>query len=477
MNTAKQLSARERINALLDDNSFVEIGALVTKRNTDFNLNQKEIPSDGVITGYGIIDGNPVYVYSQDSSAGNGTIGEMHAKKITALYDLALKVGAPVIGLIDSAGLRLQEATDALNGLGEIYQKQAMASGIIPQITAILGPCGGGLAVLGALSDFSFMTESSGKLFVNSPNALKKNFTAKCDTTSAKFQAEAGNIDFVLEDEEAVIEAVRNLITLLPASFEDDASYDECYDDLNRLVPEEVFTDKDTSRILKEISDDTYFLEVKEEYAREMVTGFLRLNGMTVGAVANRRAVKSEEGELLFEHDGTLTTEGCLKAEKFVRFCDAFHIPVLSLTDTEGFQTEVSEEASIARAVAKLTFAFSSATVPKVNLITGKAYGSAYLAMNSKHIGADMVFALNTACIGMMEENEAVSIIYDKEEVDLKEKALEYKELQASAMSAAKRGYVDAVIEENSVRKHLIYAFEMLFTKSIPAGSGKHGTV
>lgn len=477
MNTAKQLSARERINALLDDNSFVEIGALVTKRNTDFNLCQQEIPSDGVITGYGIIDGNPVYVYSQDSSAGNGTIGEMHAKKIVALYDLALKVGAPVIGLIDSAGLRLQEATDALSGLGEIYQKQVMASGVIPQVTAILGPCGGGLAVLSALSDFSFMTEENSRLFINSPNALKKNFTAKCDTASARFQEEAGNTDFVLEDEAEVLEAVRSLIMLLPASFEDDASYEECYDNLNRLIPEEVFLEKDTSRILKEIADDKYFFEIKAGHAREMVTGFLRLNGMTVGAVANRRAVYGEEGEVLFENDGTLTADGCLKAEKLVRFCDAFHIPVLSITDAKGFRAELSEEASIARAAAKLTYAFSSAVVPKVNLIVGEAYGSAYLAMNSKHIGADMVFALHKASIGMMEENEAVSIIYDKEAVDLKEKAEEYKELQASALSAARRGYVDAVIEGTSVRKHLIYAFEMLFTKSVPAGNGKHGTV
>lgn len=477
MNTAKQLSARERINALLDDNSFVEIGALVTKRSTDFNLSQKEISSDGVITGYGIIDGNPVYVYSQDSTAAGGTIGEMHAKKIIAVYDLALKVGAPVIGLIDSAGLRLQEATDALNGLGEIYRKQTMASGVIPQITAILGPCGGGLAVLGALSDFSFMTESGSKLFVNSPNALKKNFTAKCDTASAKYQAQAGNIDFMAESEEEVFERIRKLISLLPASFEDDASFDECYDDLNRLIPEAVLKQKDTSLLLREISDDRSFLETKPEYAREMVTGFLRLNGMTVGAVANRRGVLDEEGQSLFEHDGTLTAKGCKKASRFIRFCDAFHIPVLSVTDAEGFKAEVSEEALLAGEAAALTYAFASATVPKVNLIVGKAFGSAYLTMNSKHIGADMVFALEKASIGMMDENEAVNIIYDGEETDLKDKAKEYRELQSSAMSAAKRGYVDAIIEDTSVRKHLIYAFEMLFTKSVHAPGGKHGTV
>jgi acetyl-CoA carboxylase carboxyltransferase component len=477
MNTAKQLSARERITALLDDNSFVEIGALVTKRNTDFNLSQMEISSDGVITGYGVIDGNPVYVYSQDSTAGSGTIGEMHAKKITAVYDLALKVGAPVIGIIDSAGLRLQEATDALNGLGEIYQKQTMASGVIPQITAILGPCGGGLAVLSALSDFSFMTENNAQLFVNSPNALKQNFTAKCDTAAARFQAQAGNIDFVVKDEAALLESIRNLIVLLPANNEDDASYDECLDDLNRLIPEAVFDNKDTSHILTEISDDNYFVEIKKEHAKEMVTGFIRLNGVTIGAVANRRAWAEDSGVLSAEHDGTLTAEGCLKAERFIRFCDSFGIPLLSLTDVEGYKAELNQETIIAAAAAKLTYAFASATVAKVNLIIGKAFGSAYVTMNSRHIGADMVFALSSASIGMMDENQAVSIIYEGEEVDLKEKAKEYKDLQSNAVSAARRGYVDAIIDRAASRKHLIYAFEMLFTKSVHASSKKHGTV
>ena len=477
MNTTLKLSARDRINTLLDNNSFVELGALVTRRSTDFNLSQQEIPSDGVITGYGVIDGNLVYVYSQDRTALNGSIGEMHAKKISHIYDLALKVGAPVIGLIDSSGLRLQEATDALNGFGEIYQKQAMASGVIPQITAVLGTCGGGLAVLTSLSDFSFMTKDSGKLFVNSPNTIDGNFKEKSDTSSADFQSKAGNVDFVLEDDIAVLDKIRELVTILPSNNEDDASYDECNDDLNRLVPSFTQVLADSALCLKEISDEGFFLEIKEEYAKEMVTGFIRLNGMTVGAIANRTKILDSEGKELEVFDGTLTTKGCYKAEKFIQICDSYNIPILSFTNVLGFRATIEEEGSIAMATAKLTYAFTNATVPKVNVILGKAYGSAYVAMNSKHIGADLVFALDTAQIGMMDSKIAAEIIYSKETVDINEKAIQYNELQSSANAAAKRGYVDAIIDGTSTRKHLIYAYEMLFTKRENRPSKKHGTI
>ena len=233
-NTAQTLAGK-RIEALLDENSFVEIGALVTARSTDFNLQQKETPSDGVITGYGVIDGNLVYVYSQDASVLHGTLGEMHAKKITKLYDLALKMGAPVIGLVDCAGLRLQEATDALNGFGEIYRAQALASGVVPQITAVFGTCGGGLAVIPGLTDFTFMEESKAKLFVNSPNAIEGNEVSRCDSASAKFQSEETGLVDVVADEAGVLSQIRQLVAMLPANNEDDASYEECLDDLNRV--------------------------------------------------------------------------------------------------------------------------------------------------------------------------------------------------------------------------------------------------
>jgi acetyl-CoA carboxylase carboxyltransferase component len=474
MNTTSKMSARERINLLLDENSFVEVGALVTRRNTDFNLKLKQIPSDGVITGYGVIDGNLVYVYSQDKAALNGTIGEMHAKKIAHIYDLALKVGAPVIGLIDSAGLRLQEATDALHGFGKIYFKQTMASGVIPQITAVFGNCGGGLAVLTSLSDFAFMTKDA-KLFINSPNAIEGNFMAKNDTSSSEFQSKSGTVDFVLEDDAAVINSIRDLIVIIPSNNEDDASYDECNDDLNRLVPEIVSGLGNAANVLTAISDDNYFIEIKADYAREMITGFIRLNGMTIGAVANRAEIS--DGGNAVTSDGMLTTKGCYKAEKFIQFCDAFHIPVLSLTDVVGFKAEIEEESTIAHASAKLTYAFSSATVPKVNVVIKKAYGSAYLVMNSKHIGADFVFALEGAEIGMMDAKSAARIIAEDDTADLEEIASEYDKLQSSAEGAARRGYVDAIIEPDSLRKHLIYAFEMLFTKREKRPARKHGSL
>ncbi len=477
MSTTAQLSARERINSLLDDNSFVEVGALVTRRSTDFNLQQKEIPADGVITGYGVIDGNLVYVYCQDKSALNGTIGEMHAKKIAHIYDMALKVGAPVIGIIDCAGLRLQEATDALNGFGEIYLKQTLASGVIPQITAVLGTCGGGAAVLTSLSDFSFIAKNGAKLFVNSPNAIEGNYTSKLDTAAPAFQAESGTVDFVLEDDASVLAGIRELISILPSNNEDDDSYDECNDDLNRLVPGLSASIADSAVALREISDNNFFLEVKADYAKEMVTGFIRLNGMTVGAVANRTEVLDEQGKAVQKFDGSLTTAGCYKAEKFVKICDAYNIPVLTLTNVTGYKATVNEEKSIGIATAKLTYAFANATVAKVNVITGKAYGSAYLTMNSKHIGADLVFAIEGAEIGMMDSKLAAQIMYEAEPAVIDAKASEYAELQSSAVAAAKRGYVDSIIDAASTRKHLIYAYEMLFTKRESRPSKKHGTV
>lgn len=477
MNTTAQLSARDRINSLFDDSSFVEVGALITKRSTDFNLQMKEIPADGVITGYGIIDGNLVYVYCQDSTALNGTIGEMHAKKIAHIYDLALKVGAPVIGIIDCAGLRLQEATDALHGFGEIFLKQTLASGVIPQITAVLGTCGGGSAVLSSLSDFSFISKNTGKLFVNSPNTIEGNFTAKCDTAAADYKATTGTIDFIFDNEETVLAKIRELVMILPSSNEDDASYDECNDDLNRLITDFNSYKNDTAMALRNISDDNYFLETKAEYAKEMVTGFIRLNGMTIGAVANRTEILDEEGKVTQTFDGTLTTAGCNKAIKFVDFCDAFNIPILTLTNVSGYKATMEEERTISSASAKLTYSFANATVPKVNVIIGKAYGSAYITMNSKHIGADMVFALDGAEIGMMDAKSAAQIMYADNATDIDAKAAEYRALQSSAEAAAKRGYVDSIIDIESTRKHLIYAYEMLFTKRESRPKKKHGTV
>ncbi|MBR3762897.1 MAG: carboxyl transferase [Lachnospiraceae bacterium] len=472
-NTSK---ASERIHALLDDNSFVEIGALVTARATDFNLAENQTPSDGVVTGYGVIDGNLVYVYSQDASVLNGSVGEMHAKKITKLYDLASKTGAPVIGLIDSTGLRLQEATDALNAFGEIYMKQTLASGVIPQITAIFGNCGGGLAIIPTLTDFTFMEAKNAKLFVNAPNALDGNTVAKCDSASADFHAsESGIVDVVAEEAE-LLTKIRELVMMLPGNYEEEA-LDECVDDLNRACDALVNCKGDTAIALSQISDCGAFFEIKEKYAPEMVTAFIKLNGMTVGAVANRTEIYDAEGNVT-KKDAVLTIKGCYKAADFVRFCDAFNIPVLTLTNVKGYEATIGSEKGIATAVAKLTHAFADATVPKVNVVIGDAFGSAYVAMNSKAIGADIVMAWPDAQIGAMDATLAAKIMYDGKDADtIKAKASEYKALQTSVQSAARRGYVDHIVEPADTRKYVIGAFEMLYSKVENRPDKKHGTV
>ena len=509
--------ASQRITALLDENSFVEIGAKVTARATDFNLKQTKTPSDGVITGYGVIDGNLVYVYSQDASVLGGSVGEMHARKIAGLYDLASKTGAPVIGLIDSTGLRLQEATDALNGFGEIYRKQALASGVIPQITAVFGSCGGGLALIPGLTDFTFMESKKAKLFVNSPNAMEGSWTEKDDTSSAKFQSEeVGNVDVVAEEAE-LITKIRDLVSLLPVNNEDDLSYmdceeaglvdfvgteeeilsqirelvcmipgnneendayGECEDDLNRDIADAAGYNGDTTIVLSMLADDQNFVEVKSAYGKDMVTGFLRLNGETVGAVANRSRIYDEEGKETANFGEVLSAAGCEKAADFVNFCDAFSIPVLSLTDVAGYAASKCEEKKIAKAAAKLTYAFAGATVPKVNVVIGKAFGSAYTVMNSKAIGADITYAWPDAKIGTMDAKLAAKIICDGQDAAAIDAcAAEYEALQTSAESAAQRGYVDQIIEAADTRKYVIGAFEMLFTKREDGPVRKHGTV
>lgn len=475
---ATENSASRRIATLLDEGSFVEIGGAVTARSTTFNLQEKAAPSDGVITGYGVIGGNLVYVYSQDADVLGGALGEMHAKKIARIYDMAMKMGAPVIGLIDCAGLRLQEATDALEAFGSLYHKQALASGVIPQVTAIFGMCGGGLAVVPGLTDFTFMEAKDGKLFVNSPNALEGNEISKCNTASAEYQSKTAGLVDGIGAEAEILGQIRDLVCMLPANNEDDMSYEECTDDLNRICADIANASEDTAIALAQIADNQILVETKKDYAKEMVTGFIRLNGMTVGVVANRSKVYNAEAEVEAEFDSVLTVDGCKKATDFVNFCDAFSIPVLTLTNVTGFAATVESEKNMASAVAKLTYAFANATVPKVNVIVGKAFGSAYVSMNSKSIGADLVYAWPTAEIGMMDAKLAAQIMYaDADAETLNEKAAEYKELQSSPNSAAARGYVDAIIEPADTRKYVIGAFEMLFTKREDRPAKKHGTV
>ena len=426
MSSSNDSLAMQRITKLVDENSFMEIGSLVTARNTDFNLADTDTPSDGVITGYGLIDGNLVYVYSQDASVLNGTIGEMHAKKIANVYDMAMKMGAPVIGFIDCAGMRLQESVDALDGFGRIYAKEIEASGVIPQISAVFGNCGGGLAVVPALS---------------------------------------GCVDYAGTEDE-ILAQIRELVSMLPLNNEGDVYTEECEDDLNRACASMDVMKGDARYLLSEISDGHAFFETKADYAKNMVTGFIKLNGMTVGAVANCTEIHDEEGKT-----------GCEKASEFIRFCDAFEIPVLSITNVTGFKACMCAEKGLAKALAHMTSAFASATCPKVNLIAGDAFGSAYVTMNSKSIGADLVYAWPETKIGMMDAELAAKIMYADASADvLAEKAKEYEKLQSNVVTAARRGYVDLIIEPADTRKYLVAAFEMLYTKCVCTPDKKHGT-
>ncbi|MCR5338245.1 MAG: carboxyl transferase [Lachnospiraceae bacterium] len=470
-------SARQRITSLLDDSSFVEIGAGVTARATDFDLKPSQALSDGVITGYGSIEGNPVYVYSQDVSVLGGSVGEMHAKKIAHLYNLAMKTGAPVIGLLDSAGMRLQEGTDALAAFGKIYRKMSQASGVIPQITAVFGSCGGGLAVLTGLSDFTFIEEKSGKLFVSSPNAISGNYTEKLDTASADFQSkESGLADFVCSADE-IYDQMRALVTMLPLNNEDE-KLEECEDDLNRPAAGMASFAGDTAAALAQIADNNDFVEVGSAYAPYMVTGLMRLNGQTVGAIANRAEILDENGKAKEKFETKLRPAGCRKAVTFISFCDAFNIPIVTLTNVDGFGACIECEKKMGRAVAGLTFAFASASVPKVNVVVGKALGTAAIAMNSGSIGCDVTYAWPNAEIGTMNAKDAAKILYDGQAADvISQKASEYAELQNGAKSAAARGYVDSIIDPDETRKYVISALDMMYAKHVNAPAKKHGTV
>ena len=466
--------ARQRIQSLLDANSFVEIGALVKARATDFNMAAARESSDGVITGYGLIDGRLVYVYSQDADVLGGSIGEMHAKKIVSLYNLALRTGAPVIGMIDSSGLRLQEGIDALEAFGEIYAKQAQASGIIPQISAIFGNCGGGLALFPAMTDFTLM-EKDASLFVNSPNALAGNREEVNNTAAADKKAAAGDVDFVGTEEE-IFAQIRYLAGMLPSNNEDDASA-ECMDDLNRVCASAAAFVEDPCAAMTEIADGGVVFETKKGFAKEMFTCIATLGGNTVGIAANRGCAYDENGEKAEEFGNALTTAGCAKAAALVRFCDAFDIPVITLTNASGFAQCACEENTVASAAAGLAAAFAGATVPKINVITKRAGGSAYAVMNSKALGADLTFAYTDASVGILEGKYAASVLCDGSADEVKAAAKAYDELQNSTDAAAARGVVDQIIAPEDVRKYLIGAVEMLYSKREALPSRKHASI
>lgn len=451
-------SPRERINALLDDNSFVEIGAFIKSRSTAFNMENQDTFTDAVICGYGTIKGQLIYVYSQDETVMNGTIGEMHASKIIKAYDEAIKVGAPIIGFLSTSGARIQEGLDVLDCYGKIYMKASKAQGVIPQIAIISGKCQGGAAVFAGLADFVYLYKDKAEMFLNSPNTIDKNVTIK-DIADSDVHTKKTGIAQYSGSEAEVIEQVRTLIPYLPASSKSKAPGYYCEDDLNRVSPElnEIdFENVDVISIIAAIADGGEYLEIAPNFGTTITEGFIRLDGFSIGVIAN-----TEVG---------LDYNSMKKGAKFVNFCNKFGIPVLTLTNVEHFISTVqTEQNGIVGVTSEFVEAFVKADVPKVNVILNNAFGSAYVAMNSKHIGADVVYAWPTANISVMPTQSAINIMYDKELKDgtlygdeYTKIAEQYEAQNSEAYAAAARGYIDDIIEPAETRKRVLAAFDML---------------
>ncbi|MAP01917.1 MAG: methylmalonyl-CoA carboxyltransferase [Flavobacteriales bacterium] len=480
-----KLSARERIELLLDDNSFEEIGGLVTHRSVNFGLDKKKFLGDGVVTGYGLVNGRLTYVFSQDFTVLGGSLAEAHAEKICKIMDLALKNGAPLIGLNDSGGARIQEGVVSLGGYADIFYKNTLSSGVIPQISAIMGPCAGGAVYSPALTDFILMVENTSYMFVTGPGVVK---TVTNEEVSSEelggaqtHSTKSGVTHFAVENELQAINHLKRLLSYIPQNCEEmpsNISYDftdESRANLNNIIPENPNQPYDIRSVIDEVVDKDSFFEVHRNYAENIVVGFSRIAGRSIGIVANQPAVLA----------GVLDVESSKKGARFVRFCDAFNIPLLVFEDVPGFLPGTDQEwNAIITNGAKLLYAFSEATVPRITVITRKAYGGAYDVMNSKHIGADMNYAWPTAEIAVMGAKGAAEIIFKKEinsadnpKEKLAEKEKEYADLFANPYNAAARGYVDEVIEPSQTRKKLIRAFKMLENKVASLPKKKHGNI
>lgn len=483
---AGKLTARERVNLLFDENSFVEVDAFVETRSIEFDMQKKKSPGDGVVTGYGTVDGRLVFVSSQDFTVIGGSLGEMHAKKITKVMDMAVKMGAPFISINDSGGARIEEGIDALSGFGDIFYRNTLASGVIPQISVIMGPCAGGAVYSPAITDFIFMVEKTSQMFITGPQVIKavtgEDVTFEQLGGADTHNSVSGVAHFKSSGERECIEQIKKLIGFLPDNNLSDAPLYACEDNLNRLeasldevIPDGANRPYNMLEIIHKVVDNADFLEIQKHFAQNIIIGFGRLNGGTVGIVANQPNVAA----------GVLDVNSSDKAARFVRFCDSFNIPVVTFTDVPGFLPGVGQEHNgIIRHGAKLLYAFSEATVPKINVIVRKAYGGAYIAMNSKHLGADMVFAWPTAEIAVMGPDGAANIIFRKEiaaaddpVAERNNKIEEYREKFSNPYVAASRGYVDDVIEPSSTRVRLISALEMLKSKRETRPSKKHGNI
>ena len=480
-----KLTARERLNLLLDPDSFEELGMLVKHRSTNFGLDKQQFLGDGVVTGYGRVNGRLVYVFSQDFTVLGGSLAEAHAKKICRVMDLAMKNGAPLIGLNDSGGARIQEGVVSLGGYADIFYRNVRASGVIPQLSAILGPCAGGAVYSPALTDFIFMAEGTSYMFVTGPNVVKtvthEEVTSE-ELGGAKTHAsKSGVTHFTAANEARVIQHIKDVLSFLPQNCEEDPEDldykpgDEQRPALDAVVPESAQQPYDIREVVNQVCDAGTFTEVQKDYAENIVCGFARLAGKSIGVVANQPAFLA----------GVLDNNASTKAARFVRTCDAFNVPLLVLEDVPGFLPGTDQEWNgIITNGAKLLYAFSEATVPRVTVITRKAYGGAYDVMNSQHIGADLVYAWPTAEIAVMGAKGAAEIIFKREiaasddrEATWKEKEAEYAALFAHPYNAAARGYVDEVILPHNTRAKLIRAFEMLQNKVDTLPRKKHGNL
>ena len=481
-----KLTARERIDLLLDEGSFEEIGKLVMHRCKDFGLDKQHYLGDGVVTGYGTIEGRTVYVFSQDFTVFGGSLSETHAEKIVKIMDMAMKNGAPVIGLNDSGGARIQEGVVSLGGYADIFYRNVRASGVVPQISAIMGPCAGGAVYSPAMTDFIMMVENTSYMFVTGPNVVKT--VTQEDVTSEELggasthSTKSGVTHFSCANELECINNIKRLLSYVPQNCEDPAPFMpyEAQEDESRAVLDDIIPDNpnqpyDMREVIEGIVDANSFFEVHKNYAENIVVGFAHLAGRSIGIVGNQPASLA----------GVLDNDASKKAARFVRFCDSFNIPLLVLEDVPGFLPGTDQEWNgIITNGAKLLYAFSEATVPRVTVITRKAYGGAYDVMNSKHIGADLNYAWPTAEIAVMGAKGAAEIIFRKEiaeaddrEAKLNEKVAEYTEKFANPYRAAHRGYVDEVILPSSTRMKLIKAFKMLENKVDTLPKKKHGNI
>jgi len=479
-------TARERLAMLFDEGSFTELDKFVKHRCVNFGLDKVKAPGEGVVTGYGTIDGRLVYAFAQDFTVVGGSLGEMHAKKICKVLDLAVKMGAPFIGLNDSGGARIQEAVDALSGYGQIFYRNTIASGVIPQISVIMGPCAGGAVYSPALTDFIFMVKNTAQMFITGPQVIKavtgEEVSAEKLGGAMTHNSMSGVAHFAADSEEECIAQVRTLLSYVPNNNLEEAPVFETGDNperqdetLNDLIPDNPNGPYDIKEILAKIADNGEVLEVQPYYAQNIVTAFIRLNGRSIGVIANQPKFMA----------GCLDINASDKSSRFIRFCDAFNIPLLNIVDVPGFLPGTNQEfGGIIRHGAKMLYAYSEATVPKVTLVTRKAYGGAYLAMCSRDLGADQVIAWPTAEIAVMGASGAANIIFRKEiesaenkEMKRNEVIKQYEERFATPYVAAERGFVDMVIEPAVTRPVLINAFEMLASKRETRPAKKHGNI